>query len=724
MTNDNKREEDIRALLKERVKIDELLRDRFTKEVTIMFTDIKGSTAYFETRGDINGLSMVFRHNELLFPIIKHHQGTVIKTIGDSIMASFPDALHGVKSAIEMQQTLSSHNAKHQVQDQIQIRIGLNGGRGIVENRDIFGDVVNLAARIESLAEPGQILISQTVYEAVKQADDIICKYFNSTKVKGKEESVEVYHVVWGEGEVVSGYKRPVTQFVEQHRKERNVLLPDVFRKKSGIALGIGILLIISLVMGIIVEKSKVGVREVGSEPYRLAYQQLNQGRLEEARESFSRMKPEDALRFEGFAAVSFKSGEYEKSLVMCEQALKTNQGNFYSRVIKGNIFLNQGKIDEAVLEYESATQLSKGAHWQRAEAYNRLGRIYASQHRVEEALSMYAQAAIYNPDSPEIYTNQGILTERSGNLSEAVSLYKKAIEVKPQDPIAVMLLKEATDKKQLEEDSEKSQRIDALVEELIKSYNERKEKGLNTEEDGWSSKPITISFLNFQKRGVPSIRDGEDEYLMLKLTSRLQEEGRVHIVERVLLDKLLEELKLSSSDLADPELALKVGRIVAARLIATGSITRYGNDLQVSMRLIEPETTFVKITVMESVEKGMGIDEFSKKMAQDVMEKLKSHYPLRGRIVSLESRNLVLDIGADQGVKPGIKMKVLAEGKPVQVKGKMIVPKGREIGKIEITSVEPNLAYARIIEKYDDIQVGFKIEELIADDFQPTASL
>ena len=198
MTNDYKREEDIRALLKERVKIDELLRDRFTKEVTIMFTDIKGSTAYFETRGDINGLSMVFRHNELLFPIIKHHQGTVIKTIGDSIMASFPDALHGVKSAIEMQQTLSSHNAKHQVQDQIQIRIGLNGGRGIVENRDIFGDVVNLAARIESLAEPGQILISQTVYEAVKQTDDIICKYFNSTKVKGKEESVEVYHVVWG----------------------------------------------------------------------------------------------------------------------------------------------------------------------------------------------------------------------------------------------------------------------------------------------------------------------------------------------------------------------------------------------------------------------------------------------------------------------------------------------------------------------------------------------
>jgi len=106
--NDWKRgEENLKELLKERDKIDELMRDKFRKELTIMFTDIEGSTTYFESRGDINGISMVFRHNELLFPVIEHHQGTVIKTIGDSIMASFPDAVKGVRSAIEMQKTLS-----------------------------------------------------------------------------------------------------------------------------------------------------------------------------------------------------------------------------------------------------------------------------------------------------------------------------------------------------------------------------------------------------------------------------------------------------------------------------------------------------------------------------------------------------------------------------------------------------------------------------------------
>ncbi|MCK5254568.1 MAG: tetratricopeptide repeat protein, partial [Deltaproteobacteria bacterium] len=354
---------------------------------------------------------------------------------------------------------------------------------------------------------------------------------------------------------------------------------------------------------------------EVESKPYQLAYQQLKQGRLEEAQESFGQIKPEDALHFEGLAAVHFKAGEYEKSLLMCDRALKTNQGNLYSRVIKGNIFLSQGKIDEAALEYEKATRLSGEAHWQRAEAYNRLGRIYAAQYKVKEALNMYTQAAIYDPDSPEIYTNQGVLVERSGDLSEAIALYKKALEIKPGDSIAAMLLKEATHRKGLVEDRKKREQIDKLVAELIKTYQEKKDTGLDIMDDEWTSKSLTLSFLDFKKQGIPSTRDGEDEYLMLKLISRLQEEGRVHIVERVLLDKLLEELKLSSSDLANPELALKVGRIVAARLVATGSITRYGNDLQVSMRLIEPETTSVKVTVIENAERGRDIDALSRKI-------------------------------------------------------------------------------------------------------------
>jgi class 3 adenylate cyclase len=234
MMNDHKRgEENLRELLKERVKIDELLRDKFSKEMAVMFTDIKGSTTYFESRGDINGLSMVFQHNELLFPIIEHHQGTVIKTIGDSIMASFPDAVKGVRAAIGMQKALSSYNAKHPKQDHIQIRVGLNVGRGIVEYQDIFGDIVNVAARIESLAEPGYILVSQTVYEAVRQTDDIICRYFDCTKLKGKKETIELYRVIWNEEEIALGPKRSATRPGKQRVRERKVFYLDISREGS-----------------------------------------------------------------------------------------------------------------------------------------------------------------------------------------------------------------------------------------------------------------------------------------------------------------------------------------------------------------------------------------------------------------------------------------------------------------------------------------------------------
>ena len=721
--NDYKMGEDIRSLLKERSKIDDLLRDRFTREVTIMFTDIKGSTTYFESRGDIDGLSMVFRHNELLFPVIESHQGTIIKTIGDSIMASFTGALQGVRAAIEMQKVLSSQNAKHPTQDHIHIRIGLNEGKGIVENRDVFGDIVNLAARIESLAEPDQILISQTVYEEVKQRDDIICRYFNSTKVKGKEDPIEIYTVIWNEEETAVGPQISTNQPVKQQGRERRVFNFDAFREGNKLKLGIGLFFLIFLMLVIIVGKVRVNVSEVESKPYQLAYQQLKQGRLEEAQESFNQIKLEDALHFEGLAAVYFKAGEYEKSLLMCDRALKTNQGNLYSRVIKGNIFLSQGKIDEAALEYERATQLSGEAHWQRAEAYNRLGRIYADQYKVKKALNMYGQAAIYNPDSPEIYTSQGVLVERSGDLYEAISLYKKALEIKPGDSIAAMLLKEATHRKGLVEDRKKREQIDKLVAELIKTYQEKKGAGLSEKDDEWTSKSLTLSFLDLKKQGIPSTRDGEDEYLMLKLISRLQEGGRVHIVERVLLDKLLEELKLSSSDLANPELALKVGRIVAARLVATGSITRYGNDLQVSIRLIEPETTSVKVTIIENAERGIDLDALSGKIAQDIIEKLRRNYPLRGEIVSIDDENLMLNIGAEQGVKSGVTMNILEQVKPVQIKGSQIIPKGREIGKIEVTSVEPDLAYARIMEKDTDIKIGSRVEEYDTDHLQLTSN-
>src|SRR5213594_2112112 len=89
-------------LLEARAQAQEEL-EKMRTPVTILFSDIKGSTAYFEKKGDVEGMAMLDRHNSLLFPVIERGHGRVVKTIGDSIMASFDDAVDAVRAAAGIQ---------------------------------------------------------------------------------------------------------------------------------------------------------------------------------------------------------------------------------------------------------------------------------------------------------------------------------------------------------------------------------------------------------------------------------------------------------------------------------------------------------------------------------------------------------------------------------------------------------------------------------------------
>jgi class 3 adenylate cyclase len=187
----------IEELLRERSKLDALLRQQFRREVTLLFTDIQGSTAYFERRGDLSGRQMVQRHNDLLFPLIAQQQGMVLKTIGDAIMASFADPAWAVQAAMAMQQALRDHNRDQEAAEQIHIRIGLNSGPALVELQDIFGDVVNAAARVQACALPDQILISEAMYRQLPPA--IPCRPVGAREVKGKSALIELFEVCWAD---------------------------------------------------------------------------------------------------------------------------------------------------------------------------------------------------------------------------------------------------------------------------------------------------------------------------------------------------------------------------------------------------------------------------------------------------------------------------------------------------------------------------------------------
>src|SRR5437588_7035640 len=161
--------------------------EKFRRTVVVMFTDIKGSTAYFEKYGDVAGLMMVHQCNDALRCIVEKHGGRVIKTIGDAIMATFEECKGSVQASIEMQKSLVEFNAPKPEQDHVFIRIGLNYGSGIVKSNDVFGDVVNVASRVESAAMPEQIVISDSVNQQVAPTGKFKLLHLGRFALKGKE---------------------------------------------------------------------------------------------------------------------------------------------------------------------------------------------------------------------------------------------------------------------------------------------------------------------------------------------------------------------------------------------------------------------------------------------------------------------------------------------------------------------------------------------------------
>jgi len=105
---------------------------------------------------------------ELLHPKIAEYNGRIVKTTGDGTLIEFPSAVDAVQHAVDVQQMLVRLNADLGESERIEIRIGINVGDVIIDNEDIFGDGVNVAARLEALADPGGICISGTVYDQVR----------------------------------------------------------------------------------------------------------------------------------------------------------------------------------------------------------------------------------------------------------------------------------------------------------------------------------------------------------------------------------------------------------------------------------------------------------------------------------------------------------------------------------------------------------------------------
>src|SRR5271163_2472344 len=132
---------------------------------------------------------------ELIDPKITEHHGRIVKTTGDGLLVEFASVVDAVRCAVEVQRAMPERNTGIAVDNSIELRIGINLGDVIVEGDDLYGDGVNIAARIEALADAGGVFVSNTVHDQVRDRLPFLFEDLGEQQVKNIARPVRVYRV-------------------------------------------------------------------------------------------------------------------------------------------------------------------------------------------------------------------------------------------------------------------------------------------------------------------------------------------------------------------------------------------------------------------------------------------------------------------------------------------------------------------------------------------------
>ncbi len=175
---------------------------------------------------------------ELIEPKLAQYHGRIVKLMGDGLLTEFPSAVEAVQCAVEIQHLIGESNADVPEDKRVIYRIGINIGDIVVEGDDIYGDGVNVAARLEGLADPGGICVARNAYNQVKDKLDLTFEHLGEKEVKNIAEPVTIYRVV--PDDLAAALVTPV------------VRMPTVRRQARRPAIAAGLLLSLLGVVGLI----------------------------------------------------------------------------------------------------------------------------------------------------------------------------------------------------------------------------------------------------------------------------------------------------------------------------------------------------------------------------------------------------------------------------------------------------------------------------------------
>jgi adenylate cyclase len=195
--------------------------------MAVLFADVSGSTRLYESLGDAEALATIGRCVALMSTVCVGHGGRVVKTIGDEVMAVFPSADTAAQAAVEMQGRISEHPPVGG--SRLAIRVGFHLGPAIETDGDVFGDSVNVAARMAALAKREQIILSSHTADSLAPWLRERVREIDTLSVRGKSQDIGIFELIWQDSDedltaVATRYKPLPARIVLRHGTKELVL--------------------------------------------------------------------------------------------------------------------------------------------------------------------------------------------------------------------------------------------------------------------------------------------------------------------------------------------------------------------------------------------------------------------------------------------------------------------------------------------------------------------
>lgn len=475
-------------------------------------------------------------------------------------------------------------------------------------------------------------------------------------------------------------------------------------------------------ISGEVVKKDPKNVRAKSVQ----AYVALKEGDLKTAEKDFYNLSREkggaEIIGKEGLSQVYAKKGQPEKAMKLSREVEAKSGRRIMTHLVKGDLLYSRNKTKEAEKEYHQAAEKSGGDPAFRAVAFNQLGRIYALDGRYDQSRDMYDKAVELDPYLIEATSNKGMIFERQGQWDKALEAYRRAQTINRNDPFAAALAQNAKRMILMEKDPDRRKQVDSLVEEVVRRYKEGAADHTMNPQDPWTSGVMSLVVAQPVESGALSTRDGFGRVLSIYLASQLNASGRLQVVEPIVAARVMSKLGLKPENLTDQATIQRLAHAFGARLAVKGTLFHLSDGTLLKLKLMETDHPDATNVIEHQFASAVTLKKDLHWLNREILTTVMTRYPLKGYVVEVTGNQVLLNLGASQGVVSGALFDIVEIKPPVVFKGKTFQPEPAVMATVEVVRVDADFAYAHIKDQRRPVRPEDKLRERvsqIADDGQ-----